>query len=225
MSDCIRRYNVDGVNIILESRLNVQIKTYHHGNLAEAVLSRAAEVIDQEGIEALSLRGIAKDLGVSHSAPNRHFKNKAALLSALATDGWQKAASATLEAADATGSDNPHVRLNAMGRGYLRWAMENRALFRSIYHPDVSRQATEELEAAVEKFSATVRAEIEATQKDGRHPEVSLSVLTVFTNAVPTGAAMLLLDSLVGQQMASGVDPEVLIEQVINLVVPIPKGA
>ena len=187
------------------------------------MLERAAEVIDQEGIEALSLRGIAKDLGVSHSAPNRHFKNKAALLSALATDGWQKAASATLQAAEATGNDNPHVRLNAMGRGYLRWAMENRALFRSIYHPDVSRQASEALAEAVEKFAATVRAEIEATQKDGRHPEVSLSVLTIFTNAVPTGAAMLLLDPLVGEQMASDEEIEALIGGVINLVVPLPE--
>ena len=179
-------------------------------------------VIDEQGIEALSLRGIARDLGVSHSAPNRHFKNKAALLSALATDGWLKARDATLNAADETGSEDAHVRLNAMGRGYLRWAIENRALFRSIFHPDVSRQASPELVDAIQQFHQAVETAIQATQAEGRHPQIPLSILTIYTNAVPTGAAMLLLDSLVGNQVAQTEDLESLIEHVIDLVVPLP---
>ena len=202
-----------------------QAKPYHHGNLADAILARAAQIIDQQGIEALTLRGIARDLGVSHSAPNRHFRNKAALLSALATDGWLKAHEATLQEAAATGSDNPHVVLNAMGRGYLRWALENRALFKAIFHPDVSRQASNELIEANRQFSATVRAAIEATQRDGRHPEVPLSVLTLFTNSVPMGAAVLLMDNVLGEELfgAEGqvMDLESLITQVIDLVVPL----
>ena len=74
---------------------------------------RAAEIIDEEGIEALTLRGIARDLGVSHGAPNRHFQNKAALLAALAADGWLKARDATLNAAENTGS---HSRQNRTSR-------------------------------------------------------------------------------------------------------------
>ena len=109
-----------------------EAKQYHHGNLAQDILIRAAEVFADEGIEALSLRGVARDLGVSHGAPNRHFRNKAALLSALATEGWRQIQEATLGAADATGSDDPHVRLNAMGRGFLSWAIDNRALFKTI---------------------------------------------------------------------------------------------
>ena len=97
--------------------------TYHHGNLSEAILIKAAEIIDEQGIEALSLRAIAREIGVSHSAPNRHFANKKALLQALAAKGWQEARDATLIAAVQCGSDNPHSRLNAMGRGYLRWAL------------------------------------------------------------------------------------------------------
>ena len=202
--------------------MSEDLKPYHHGNLAEVILHRAAEIIDQEGIEALTLRGIARDLGVSHAAPNRHFKNKAALLSALATEGWLQVRDATLAAADATGSDDPHVRLNAMGRGYLRWALNNRALFRAILHPDVNRQASAELRSAIEQFTLTVRKQTEATQRDGRHADVPLSVLSIFTNAVPVGAAVLLIDSLLGPAPGSELDQEVLIEQVINLVVPLP---
>ena len=68
----------------------------------------------------------------------------------MALDGWLKVRDATLSAAEATGSSNPHIRLNAMERGYLRWALNNRALFRAINHPDVNRQASDELSEAVD---------------------------------------------------------------------------
>lgn len=196
---------------------------YHHGNLSEAILIEAAEIIDKEGIEALSLRGIARAVGVSHSAPNRHFANKKALLEALASKGWHEARDATLAAAEQCGSDNPHRRLNAMGRGFLRWALNNRALFRAIYHPDVSRQASDSLHNAVETFAETVQSAIQATQRDGRHSQVPLPVLALFTNAVPTGAAMLLLDSVLGEAMSPDLEQEELIAQLIDLVVPLPN--
>ena len=60
----------------------------------------------------------------------------------MAAKDWQEARDASLIAADQCGSNNRHSVVNAMGRGYLRWALNNRALFRAIYHPDVSRQAS-----------------------------------------------------------------------------------
>ena len=199
-------------------------KTYHHGNLKAAIVARAAEIIDAQGIEALTLRGIARDLEVSHGAPNRHFKNKAALLAALATDGWTKIRDATLNAA-ATEPDDPHRRLNAMGRGYLRWALQNRAQFRSLYHPDVNRFADAELLDAMQQFADTVRDAVAATQAAGRHPDVPLPLLTLYTNAVPTGAAILLVDPLLQNDADAwglgDVDEDTMIERIIDLVVPL----
>jgi AcrR family transcriptional regulator len=198
-------------------------KPYHHGNLRAEILQRAVEVIDIEGIEALTLRGVARDLGVSHGAPNRHFSNKQALLSEIAAEGWTQVRDATLSAANETGSDDPHVRLNAMGRGYMRWALNHRPLFRTLFHPDVMRFATRELRSVMNEFADTVQEAVAATQAAGRHPLVPLPLLTLFTNAVPTGAAILLLDPILeGEMRAGGVDQETLIEQVINLVVPLP---
>ena len=62
--------------------------SYHHGNLRDEILTRAAEIVGEDGIEALSLRRIARDLGVSHGAPNRHFKTKAELLAELGAEAW-----------------------------------------------------------------------------------------------------------------------------------------
>jgi len=60
--------------------------TYHHGNLRQVLLEKAAESIRERGVGGLSLRDLARRAGVSHGAPARHFPDKAALLTALATD-------------------------------------------------------------------------------------------------------------------------------------------
>ena len=57
---------------------------YHHGDLRAALIARAAEVVVADGVGALSLRELARDLGVSHGAPSRHFPDKQALL-----DAWR----------------------------------------------------------------------------------------------------------------------------------------
>jgi AcrR family transcriptional regulator len=163
---------------------------YHHGALREALLARAAEVIEAEGLEALTLRGLARDLGVSHGAPNRHFRNREALLAALAEQGHRSALAATLDAMNAAG-DDPWRRLNAMGRGYLKWAITHRTLFRVINHPDVNRFADADLRAQIAATEALVRENVVATQQAGRHPEVDPDVLTLYTHAVPLGVAML----------------------------------
>ncbi len=192
---------------------------YHHGALREALLTRAAEVIEDRGIEALTLRGLARDLGVSHGAPNRHFPSREDLLATLAATAWAQAREATLSKADAAG-DDPWVRLNAMGRGYLTWAIENRALFTVITHPDVNRFADEALLEATRQFQQTVREAVLATQATGRHPEVDPDVLTLYTNAVPFGAAMIFNNPTFTRELANR-DIDQLVADVVELVVPV----
>ncbi len=193
--------------------------SYHHGDLRQALIRRAAEVIDAEGIEALTLRGLARDLGVSHGAPNRHFRAKADLLAALAAEGYAALKAATLSAAESAG-DDPWVRLNAMGRGFLHWAFDNPASFRAITHPDVERNADAQLLDVMADFEATVREAIVATQATGRHPDVDLRVLEVFTNAVPFGAAMMLAQPIFSRSLGNK-DRDTFIAELVELVCPI----
>ena len=193
---------------------------YHHGDLRAALIDRAACVIDESGLEALTLRGLARDLGVSHGAPNRHFKNRLELLSALAADGYQRITEATLSAADEVKSDDPWIRLNAMGRGYMRWALQHRAKFRAITHPDVGRNASSELLDAIHAFQDTLRNQVRLTQLTGRHPETPIDALTLYSNAVPFGVATFLTDEVFEKMMGSDEFDRV-IEQVMELVVPI----
>lgn len=184
------------------------------------MLTRAAEIIGGQGIEALSLRAIARDLGVSHGAPNRHFRNKAELLAALATEAWYAARSAVLDAAEQTGSANPHVRLNAMGRGYLRWALSSPAQFAALQHPDVARYAHEALRQAQQEYEQLIYDLVIETQADGRHPQADPNLLALYTFSVPYGLAGLLRDRG-GLRRVEGMDMEAMIAGLIELVVPI----
>ena len=194
-------------------------KQYHHGDLRRALIERAAAVIDSDGIEALTLRGLARDLGVSHGAPNRHFRNKTELLTALATEAYEQARLATLAAADAAG-DDPVRRLNAMGRGYLNWALDNRALFNALNHPDIKRSADENLLRSMRAFQLAVREASIAAQATGRYPSVDSKLLALYNNSVPFGAA-LLIDHPVFAAEVGHLPREELIEQLMELVVPV----
>ncbi len=119
--------------------------TYHHGNLRQSLLDRAAEVIAEFGAEALSLRGVARDIGVSHAAPARHFKDKKALLRGLATEGYERFTAFITEAANKAG-DDPLARYNAMGRAVIRFSLTYRAYFTVFNHPDVMQQADPDLQ-------------------------------------------------------------------------------
>jgi AcrR family transcriptional regulator len=186
--------------------------------LRQALLDRAAEVIQQQGIEALTLRGLARDLGVSHGAPNRHFKTRVDLLAAIATDGYSKLTAATLDGATNTKSDDAWIRLNGMGRGYLHWALDNPASFTAISHPDLARHEDDDLKQALEIFGETVRQAIADAQKAGRYPDVNPMVLEVFTNSVPMGAAMMLTS---GRAEMGAKDQNHFVVALIEMVVPI----
>ena len=195
--------------------------TYHHGNLRDEILKRAAEIIGEQGIEALSLRGIARDLQVSHGAPNRHFRTKAELLTELGAEAWFQARDATLAAAETLDSDNPHMRLNAMGRGFLKWALTNPSLLAVIQHPDISHYVSDRLERASAQFHQTLQDAVEATQVAGRHPEVNPVLLTLYTNSVPYGLAALIQHPGSLGLVPDGVTQDQMIAELIELVVPI----
>ena len=194
-------------------------RPYHHGALRASLLARAAEVVAEEGLEALTLRGIARDLGVSHGAPNRHFRTREDLLAALAEEAATQACEATLSAM-AEVSDDPWMRLNAMGRGYLKWALENRPLFRVFTHPDVSRFADESLVTRMQELDGLVAETVRETQATGRHPNVHPELLNLYTSAVPWGIAMI-VDHPGYEASRLNMDIDEAVAQLIELVVPI----
>ena len=167
---------------------------YHHGNLREALLERAAEVIAEQGVEALSLRALARDLGVSHAAPRAHFADRRELLCELAKEGFRLSVDAMHAGAEEAGPD-PVARYRALGRSYVQFARDHPSCFRAINHPEVQAHADDELREARAAWVSTVREGVEAARASGWHPEIPVQTLLAFSCAAAMGAAQLLTDS------------------------------
>lgn len=191
--------------------------SYHYGNLRQALLERAAEVIAEHGIEAVSLRGLARDLGVSHAAPARHFADRAALLRELAKEGFRRSVEAMNRGAEAAGPD-PVARYRALGRSYVRFACENRSYFRAISHPEVSGQDDQEFREARQAFHRTMWDGAVAAKASGWHPEADTGALVAFSTAAAIGAASLLADDRLSEILAVD-DVDALADAVLDLVV------
>lgn len=120
-------------------------RAYHHGNLRAALLERAWVVVDADGADALSLRQLARDIGVSHGASARHFRDKQALLDALAVEGFRRLNTALV---DAAASPAPFARrFRAAGDAYVSFAVAHPAILGTMYsakhHPDASEELLE----------------------------------------------------------------------------------
>ncbi|MFO1256217.1 MAG: TetR/AcrR family transcriptional regulator [Sphingomonadaceae bacterium] len=105
-------------------------KAYHHGDLRTALVEAGLKALERQEIGEVSLRQLAREVGVSPTAVYRHFPDKEALMAALAQAGiarmadWQLAAARDAEASDA---------FAATGRAYVRWALANPSLFRLVF--------------------------------------------------------------------------------------------
>lgn len=120
-------------------------RTYHHGNLRSALLERAWDAVDADGPAALSLRQLARDAGVSHGASARHFRDKQALLDAVALRGFERLKAAL---ADAAASASAFAeRFRAVGDAYVAFAVAHPAVLGVMYsakhHPDASAELVE----------------------------------------------------------------------------------
>lgn len=112
-----------------EAALNDQ-SAYHHGTLRRVLLDDAAVLLGEGGQEAVSLRALARRAGVSPGAPYRHFADKAALLTALAVEGFV-AFGAALAAADA--GAEPGRELEAQAVAYVRFGLQAPGRFRLMF--------------------------------------------------------------------------------------------
>ncbi|SCG55431.1 transcriptional regulator, TetR family [Micromonospora rifamycinica] len=108
------------------------VPTYHHGNLRSTLLAAAENSLRQHGVGQLSLRELAREVGVSHAAPRRHFADRQALLDALAEAGFARL-HAELHAALAAAGPDFGPRLHAMATAYLRFATEDAALLELMF--------------------------------------------------------------------------------------------
>ncbi|MBL8712105.1 MAG: TetR/AcrR family transcriptional regulator [Alphaproteobacteria bacterium] len=110
---------------------------YHHGNLREAAITAALEILTRDGVAGLSLRALAKATGVTPTAfYESHFGDKDELLAAVAETGFQRLALQMAE--DATGAPDTQTRIERLAVSYIRFATENKPLFQLMFGRELS---------------------------------------------------------------------------------------
>jgi AcrR family transcriptional regulator len=135
--------------------------TYQHGNLREALVQAGLKVLSEGGVEGLSLRAAAQLAGVSHAAPYRHFKDKDALVAAIAEQGFRLLTAsmrAELGLLDPTQAADTHARLVAVGKGYVHFALAHPAYLRVIFGGVLAKdRTTPDLKGAGNEAYETLR--------------------------------------------------------------------
>ena len=159
-------------------------RPFHHGNLRTVLLDQAELALRTRGVEELSLRELAREVGVSHGAPRSHFIDRKALLDALAERGFLALAAAMRAAADSRTEYAESLR--AAGHAYLDFAVANAALLDLMFAAKMDRPPASLLAAADTLFS-TISDVMQAGVPAGVFREVEIDRLKMLMSATMQG--------------------------------------
>lgn len=180
---------------------------YHHGNLPAALLEAVESAVADYGVSGVSLREVARRAEVSPSAPAHHFGNKAGLLTAFATEGYQLLAETVIKEATASQTADPAAELAAIGRGYVRFAIGHPAHFEVMFRLDALDLANSEFVAVSEAAYALLTEVIERCQSAGRLHGRSPEVVAVSAWSLVHGLSALWLSGRLSERIAEQ-DPQ-----------------
>jgi AcrR family transcriptional regulator len=143
---------------------------YHHGQLRAALLHAARNLLRERGTGAFSLADAAKLAGVSPAAPYRHFRDREALLGAVARDGFVLFSARLAEAW--TSHADPREAFAAMGRAYLAFARDEPGLYAAMFSQDapLDEEGRAEAAKAFELLVKGVAGVLAAANQQGRMP-------------------------------------------------------
>lgn len=142
--------------------------TYYGGDLRRDLLDAALDLIAQEGPSAVSLRSLARRLGVSHAAPANHFPDKAALFTAIAVEGFTMLARAITDEASRLGpAATAGQRFRAAGRAYTGFAVAHPAHFAVMWQRDLLHPDDPELAVAADRTFELLLGSVRDIQAEG----------------------------------------------------------
>ncbi len=145
--------------------------SYHHGNLRRSLLDKSLELLESRENAEISLRELAREVGVSTNAAYRHFENKDALMVALAIEGCQILMREQMIAVEQ--DQNPERQFRNTGRAYVNFAIKNPALFQLMFGRFTAGNHSHELnEAADQIFKNLIKIVSSAIKRDPDDPRV-----------------------------------------------------
>ena len=177
-------------------------RRYHHPDLRQALLDGAVRLIREEGMRDFSLRKLAKEVGVSHAAPYRHFENKQAILATLMLEGHKRLRTSQLEAR-ARCPGKAIDKLIAQGRAYLEFARKNPEYLTVMFSKEgmaAAMNVGEKLGAHQEDYDSfgVVETTVSECQAEGAmDPRADTGALSLHAWAEVHGLALLRNEGLI----------------------------
>lgn len=129
---------------------------YHHGNLKEALIQAARELIAEKGPAGFTFADAARSAGVSPAAPYRHFRDREALLADVAREGFQRF-EAMLTTGWAAGKPDAITAFHNVGRAYLAFARAEPAYYAAMFESGLPPDINSELKAASDRAFGVLR--------------------------------------------------------------------
>lgn len=167
---------------------------YHHGDLRAALVAEGLRLLAASDVENISLREIARNVGVSATAVYRHFPDKQALIAALARAGAEQLAREQIDAQAAAGGGM--AGFDATGRAYVRFALANPALFRLINIETYLDDTSDDFGLALIDGRRLLSRNVAELAAPGTSKDVQ-RVRAIRSWAMVHGLAMLMLDGKV----------------------------
>lgn len=166
---------------------------YHHGDLRSALITATIEIINQQGIEGLTMRGLSTWVGVSRTAAYRHFNDKADLLAAAAMEGFKQFSEA-LKVTRIDLSLNELERFKNMGQAYIKFAVDNPVYYRLMFG-DVVIQKSKALNAISDTAFSEIVLMLEMLQAAKFIEKEEAKLQAIYIWSLMHGVASLTIDN------------------------------
>jgi len=189
----------------MATRSKLPRKTYHHGDLRNALLTAARDVLEERGPSYLSLREIARRVGVTAPAAYHHFPSRDALALGLVEAGAREMAGVIA----ATAADDTELLL-PYGEAYVAFARANPALYRLMFGEGLPAE-TQSSDAVRDLRQRSY--DIMVATLAPRLPPSELHAAALFLWSVVHGLSLLLID----RQIHAAEDPDAIVRQVLRL--------
>jgi AcrR family transcriptional regulator len=161
------------------SKRGTSRRSYHHGNLAEALVQAALDLIAKYGPAGFTFAEVTRAVGVSPAAPYRHFRDRDALMAELARRGFELF-TGELDKAWNDGQPDPMTAFKALGQAYLAFARKEPAYYAAMFEARLAPDGSRELTQATDKAFAVLRRASEAliaqAPADRRPPALMMSL-------------------------------------------------
>jgi AcrR family transcriptional regulator len=173
------------------------------GNVREALLDSVAQIIREHGIGFVSLREVARRAKVSHGAPGHYFRNKAGLLTAFATQGYERLAQKVVEAVAHTDVKDGPTQLERLGAAYVKFAVENPEQFTMMFRPATSDNDDPAFLMAREATYGVLLSTLQRCAREGFLEGIDLDLAAISSWSIVHGLAMLWLSGRLAGRVPS----------------------